>query len=281
MAGRPIFAVKKSELGVLLGKWKTCRNHRIAALKSFCTHFVESERLAVNENPAALLKIERRPPAKLKKEKFYSMKTVERHYAVLDTQSARDLVVLRAKTGMHGTEICRVASGDCRIEEVDGKGTVICGVLTFIHKSGNEHSVSLDAQMLAAARRLVESKYAPGKETIAKAFRRAAGRLTARARDGGKVPHLLAGDLRHSFITWARTGGTKVTVSGGGVDLKEVQQIVGHRSGSTVTQDHYLSGIPPLISLPLNLHHRNDPALAMPSRAKTANVHRRPAAGAR
>lgn len=277
LGGRPLVSVKKAELEGLLNKWGTCRNHRIAALKSFCTHFVGQERLGASENPAALLKIEKRPPAKLKREKGYSIPTVEQHYAALDTQAARDLVVLRAKSGMHGTEIERVASGDCRLTEVDGQGTVIRGVLTFIHKSGNAHALALDAQMLAAARRLVVAKYAPGKGTILKAFQRAARALSAR---GAKVAPLRPGELRHSFITWAATAGTKVTVTGGGVDLREVQQIVGHRSGSTVTADHYLSGVPPFIAVPIALRHPEDPPLGEASGAKPAKVHRRPAAAA-
>ncbi len=287
LGGRPLFSVRKAELEALLAKWPS-RNHRIAALKSFCTYFVEAERLESSKNPAALLKIEKRAAAKLKREKFYSIATVEQHYAALDTQAARDLVVLRAKAGMHGTEIERVASGACRVTEVDGKGTVIRGVLTFIHKTTREHSVALDAQMLAAARRLVAEKYAPGKGTTLKAFQRAARTLTEKAREaakkrgddakkGEKVDPLRPGDLRHSFISWASTSGTKVTVTGGGVDLREVQQIVGHRSGSTVTKDHYLAGIPPLISIPIQLKHKDDPPLAEASGAKAAKVQRRSA----
>lgn len=282
LRGRPVFTIKKAELEAMLAKWKS-RNHRIAALKSFCTHFVAQERLEASKNPAALLKIEKRAAAKLKREKFYRIETVEQHYAALDTQAARDLVVLRAKAGMHGTEIERVASGDCRVSEIDGKGTVIRGVLKFIHKSGNEHAVALDAQMLAAAQRLVSEKYAPGKGTILKAFQRAARVLTDKAREAAKrkgeeakkvvkVDPLRPGDLRHSFISWASTSGTKVTVTGGGVDLREVQQIVGHRSGSTVTRDHYLTGIPPLIAVPIKLKHRDDPPIPDASGAKAAKL---------
>ncbi len=268
LRGKPLQAVTKSDVERILRKNKA-RNHRLAALKSFCTHFTKAGDLAAAQNPAALVEIKAPPPGKLKKQKGYSMEVVAQHYGALDTQPARDLLLLRAKAGMHGSEVERIAAGDCHLREVDGGGTEICAVVSFIHKGRHEHAVSLDGQMYAAVKRLMSSKYAPGKGTMGKALKRAAVRL------GKKVPYLLASELRHSFISWATAEGEKITVSGKGVDLREVQQIVGHRDGSTITKDHYLSYIPPFIRLAnLKLVHPDDPR----SDAESAAVDRLPRA---
>ncbi len=253
LRGKPLQAVSKADIEKILTKNKS-RNHRLAALKSFCTYYVKAGRLAAAQNPAALVEIKAPPPGKLKKQKGYSMAVVAQHYAALDTQPTRDLLLLRAKAGMHGSEVERIAAGDCHLREVDGGGTEICAVVSFIHKGRHEHALSLDGQMLAAVKRLMDTKYAPPKGTMGKALKRAALRL------GKNVPYLLASQLRHSFISWATAEGEKVTVSGRGVDLREVQQIVGHRDGSTITKDHYLSYIPPFIRLAnLQLVHPDDP----------------------
>lgn len=282
LKGRPISTVSTRELKAHLKKWKGAQHHRKAAIKTFCTFFVDEGDLLPTENPAATLRMsegKKQKRTKVTKKLPYSIAEVEAHYAALDTQAARDLFVLRCKAGMHGTEVCRVASGDWRIEEVDGNGTVICAKLTFLQKSG-EHCVSLDAQMLAAARRLIAAKYAPGKGTMAKAVRRAAARLAEKSGDGAVVAHLHPGRLRHSFMTWARTCGKWVTVTGTGVAVGEIQQVVGHRSGSTVTTDHYIGGIPPLIWVPINLVHPDDPPPPAKSNPEPSNVHRLPVGAA-
>lgn len=248
-AGRPLQTVSKTDVENALAKFGA-RNHRLAALKTFATYYVKAGRLKAVENPAALVEIKPPPAGKLKKPKGYDMATVMVHYAVLDTQPARDLMLLRLKAGMHGSEVERIAAGECVVREVPD--AEIAGTVTFVHKGRHEHAVSLDAQMLAAVRRIVKAGYAPGKGTMGKALKRAAKSLG--------VSYLLASEFRHSFITWATNEGEKVTVSGRGVDLREVQNVVGHRSGSNVTKDHYVGGTPPFIRLArLKLTHPDDP----------------------
>jgi len=69
--------------------------------------------------------------------------------AGVDLQGVRDVLVLRLKCGMHMSEINRVSSGQGVIKPVKGHRP-IAGTIRFVHKSGRSHTVSLDAQALAA-----------------------------------------------------------------------------------------------------------------------------------
>ena len=68
-------------------------------------------------------------------------------------QAVRDVLVLRAKYGMHGTEIDRLASGEGELTPV-AKQRQIFGTLKFQHKTGRVHVLSVDKQAFAAAKRL-------------------------------------------------------------------------------------------------------------------------------
>lgn len=278
--GQAIATIRPEQVEKILSK-RGARNHRLSALKSFCTFFESragGELLKHEQNPVAKIEIKKPAATKLKPKKDYAMSVVEKHYRHVDVQSARDLLVLRAKGGLHGTEIERIAAGDCELKEVDGQGTAIVGTVTFVHKGRHEHRLSLDRQMFEAARRLIALEWAPAKNTIGKTMRRAAKAIEEKNADGKRVAHLLPGNLRHSFITWAKTMGRKVSVTGAGMPLHEIQQIVGHRTGSKITGDVYLNEeVPPMIALPIKLEHPDDPPLS--SDAQLASVHPLPAAG--
>jgi hypothetical protein len=62
---------------------------------------------------------------------------------VTEVQCVRDVLMLHAKGGMHGTEIDRLARGERRVKVLQGQGA-IAGTSTFIHKSGQAHC-SLDS----------------------------------------------------------------------------------------------------------------------------------------
>ena len=116
-------------------------------------------------------------PEKALRDKGYSMRDVERIYAaisgwesarygwkgtgrVTEVQCVRDVLMLHAKCGMHGTEIDRLARGEGKVKVLQGQGA-IAGTITFIHKSGRVHVQSVDAQALAAAMRLQARGSAP------------------------------------------------------------------------------------------------------------------------
>lgn len=86
------------------------------------------------------------------RDKGYSMRDVECLYAaiqgweskkyswkgtgrVTDVQPVRDVLMLHAKCGMHGTEIDRLARGEGKVKVLQGQGA-IAGTITFVHKSG-------------------------------------------------------------------------------------------------------------------------------------------------
>lgn len=71
-------------------------------------------------------------PEKARRKKGYTMAEVEAFYRAIsgwespklggmktDVQAVRDLVVLHAKTGMHRSELERVAEGNCELKLVD------------------------------------------------------------------------------------------------------------------------------------------------------------------
>ncbi len=144
---------------------------------------------------------------------------------------------------MHGTEIARIAKGEVQIEEVHRNG--IAAVIRFIHKSRYDHKQSIDAQALAAVRRLMVSG-APTKNVC----------RDWRKRLGSKVMHKY---LRHSFFTWGLKAGRVVRVTDGGLTLSEMAAAVGHRS-LLMGKDHYdNSDVPAMVVVPITLTHPEDP----------------------
>ncbi|MCK8501562.1 tyrosine-type recombinase/integrase [Myxococcus fulvus] len=251
LKGRDLRTVQLAELRALLARWKTAKRHRIVALKSFTTWLREEARLPRAEDPTIDLKVPQPKAEKSVRAKGYEMPAIELLYAEIPSQLLRDTLCLRAKTGMHDTEIGRIARGEAELREVrDPSG--IFGTLTFRHlKAGKVHVVSVDAQTFAAARRLA-ARGSPLSRNAAKVMiDRAAKRLG--------VPSIQPGELRHSFATWARQTGKVVRPADGGVSLDEIAAVMGHTSART-TQVFYVGDkVPPMIALPLQLQHPEDP----------------------
>lgn len=160
-------------------------------------------------------------PEKARRNKGYSMAEVETFYGAIsgwespklggmktDVQAVRDLVVLHAKTGMHRSEIERIARGECQMEVLNNHPE-IRGVVRFIHKSGRVHTQSLDGQTLAAAQRLQVRGGAPADSWVRKVLRHTAKNL-------GREP-LKLGQMRHPFVSWALEHGVEVRPVEGGV----------------------------------------------------------------
>jgi hypothetical protein len=80
-------------------------------------------------------------------------------------------------------------------------------------------------------------------------------------------------ELRHSFATWARQSGRLVRASSGGVPLAEVALVMNHYTPRTTGVFYVGDEVPPMIALPLRLHHREDPARigATAARSSAAN----------
>jgi hypothetical protein len=274
-AGRPASKWTSQEIrGFLEGK--PAFNYRLAALKAWARYFVERERLSL-DNAVARTKVKPTPaPARLKQAKLYQPQEISAFYKCIDSQLLRDIVRLCASTGVHLSEVSRVASGDCELRPV-ADADPIAAVLRFVHKSRFEHSLSLDAAAFAAAQRVAGRHEAIDKDVVRRLIRDACkafkasglpgfanyptGEPSKRYPNGRGNPHAFKlGWLRHSYISAAYSQGRKVTPSGTGVDLAEVQGIVGHRSKSAVTRANYVQGTPALIQIPaLRLEHPDDP----------------------
>ena len=256
-----------------LAKMKGAEHKRIVALKSLTAYLREQGRLTRTQDATLDLKTPTIKPARPMDERAYTMEHVQKFYAALssyryvtgyradrqpeegefqtvDMQPVRDVFVLRALCGMHGTEIERLAEGKGVINILEGYGE-IAGTLFFPHKSGEGHVVSVDAQALAAAQRLQARGQAPNRVYLSRAMRRTA------QQSGLEVIELER--LRHSFITWAVAGGTLVQPKDGGIPIASIAELVGHKTQRTTRRFYLGTFIPPMAKLMLRLEHPEDP----------------------
>jgi integrase len=264
LGARPLGKVRLADLHAALDAAGTARKHRIIALKSFCAWLRETGQIERSADPTLDLKVPPPRPEKAVREKGYSMEHVAAIYRAVDEQDVRDVLCIRAKTGMHETEIGRVVRGDCIVREApDACG--IAAVIRFVHKSGRVHVQSIDAQALAAVRRLQERWAAiPAADRPEDAIdnarlRRCIGVAAQRA----GVEAIKPGELRHSFVTW-REHARLVAPVAGGVDLARIAEIIGHQSVRTTRTYYDNLSMPPMIVLPLVLAHPHDPPLTPP-----------------
>ncbi len=237
-----------------LAEWPTARKHRIIAFKSFCSWLVERGDLDPAESPGRFLTV---PSARRTHEtKGYSIAEVEALYRVLESQALRDMLCLQAKTGMHCTEVERLARGDWKAREV-ARHAPIAGTVTFRHKTGRLKTLSLDAQTFAAAVRLQERGEAP--------YNKAIHWAVGKAHEKHGTARINFGWLRHSFGTWLADCGDVFRPTGAGASLDDVARALGHTNTQT-TQLHYLSvQVPPMYRVPIHLTHPDDPPVAAPT----------------
>jgi integrase len=291
LRARDLRQVTLEDLQAALRGWKTAQHKRVVALKAFTSWAREEKpapKLRRQDDPTIDLKTPAIIPAKSVEAKGYPMVTVERVYAELISQAARDMLCLRAKLGLHDSEIARIASGKGALRKVsDSSG--IEGVIVFSHlKKGKGHAVSCDAQAFAAAERL----QARGRAVSRSAMKTMVGRVAIRLHGcGGVTTKRLNGkgqpvwetapcpgcdplqpnELRHSFATWATTVGEEVQAQNQrGVDLAKVAEHMGHLSKRTTAVFYVGDRIPMMIRLPLRLEHPNDPNPQSPEPSPTS-----------
>jgi len=263
LGGRDLRTVSLLELRRTLNQWPTARKMRIITLKSFFSWLREEDRLKAAEDPTLSLKV---PPAvaeKGRRAKGYSMAQVEKLYVAIGSQTVRDVLCLRAKTGMHDSEIARLASGKGELRVVNDPSG-IAGTARFLHKNGRIHILSLDAQALAAAQRLQARGRAPIRNTVRESIGYASARI-------GQPP-IHPSELRHSFTTWATNEGQVVRATRGGVPLDVVASVLGHQSTRTTKKFYDGTEIPPMITVPLKLHHPQDPVVMQPRLASASQM---------
>ncbi|RKG55379.1 site-specific integrase [Corallococcus sp. AB011P] len=278
-SGRDLRTVTLQDLLRELNRQATARKNRVTALKAFCAWLREEEgTLTVAEDATISLKVPVSRPEKSVREKGYSIETIERLYRaitgweftnfdrkdmrrVTDVQCVRDVLCLHAKTGMHGTEIERLAQGEGKVTVLKEPGE-IAATLRFVHKSGRVHVQSIDRQALAAAQRLQARGAAPVDSHIRRVVRRACKSL------GMELVRF--GELRHSFVTWASECGQEVRPKSGGLPLAAIAAVVGHTSPATTKRFYENVAVPPMIKVPLRLEHPEDPAV-LPLKAAAAS----------
>ncbi|WP_241757742.1 site-specific integrase [Myxococcus landrumensis] len=180
LAERPLRDVTLTELYEILDQWSTARTARIIALKAFTSWLRERDMLRLAEDPTAELKV---PPSRAEKSirpKGYAIEAVEQAYSEANSQRLRDTLRIRATTGMHATEIDRVARGDGILKEVNDP-CGIKGTVTFRQlKADMTHTISLDSETYAAFQRCQIVGRGLGDSGAVQMLRRIAERLRAR-----------------------------------------------------------------------------------------------------
>lgn len=211
---------------------------RVEALNTFA-NFLVSEGDLVTWRPFST----NEKPASTRAERVaYSIDELVQRYRTLTSAVMRDLMKLRASTGMHHTEIaqlqgCKIFSGPlpdtgAGIRKLGGDHE-IAGVLQFKQKRKPRHRISVNADVLEAALRL--HKRVPSRIAVWEA-----------------LDPLVPSNLRHTWITLAGEWGEWVQFRGAGVNLDQIQQIAGHSIGSKVTLSNYDKlQVPPLVRLPI------------------------------
>jgi integrase len=234
-----------------LANWPTAYQLRVIAIKSFFSWLRSEDRIKPSDDPTLALKV---PPAVAEKgsrTKGYPMEQVEAIYAALEKQVVRDIIMVKAKSGMHYTELRRIANRKGELRPLADTSSGIAGTARFKHKNGRIHIVSLDAQSFAAAQRLQRRGRVPAHFSVK--------RFLDRAAEQCGQPTINLGELRHSFATWAKNHGELVKPTSGGVALEIVASILGHTSTRTTTMFYDGTEVPPMVRIPIKLHHPQDP----------------------
>lgn len=258
LGGRDLRTVTLADLQAHLAAWGTARRHRIIALKTLTAYLREqTATLLTADDPTAALRVPQARPEKARRAKGWAVEHLELIYRHVAPQDVRDVLCLRARTGLHETEVSRIAEGRAVLTRVDAGE--IAGTVRLDHKSGRIHTQSLDAQAFAAALRIE----AIGQPLDNKRQHREIAKAVALANVGRPepLPRLVPGELRHSFVTWARVLGREVRAEGTGVPLALVAETIGHATTRTTSRFYDGTEVPVMIALPLRLEHPDDPAL--------------------
>jgi integrase len=227
---------------------------RAETLNAFCNWLVSEGELQ-HWSPLSITPSQ--APAQRRAERVaYEPSEVIARWRQIPDEAIRDVLHIRAATGMHGTEIAqlqgarhmtgplpeahpRVGPGFIRTK-LDREHE-IKGVLQIRQKTKPRHRVSVDGATLAAAVRLSELKR-KGKPWIPSRFD-----VYNACREVGIVPS----NLRHTFTT-LRGMARIVHYEEGGVSLDQVAEILGHRVGSKMTGSRYDKlQVPPMMKVPL------------------------------
>jgi integrase len=227
LKSRDLRRLSLPELKEIIANRKTCRQHRIIALKAFCNWLRTEKHILDRKDDVTLdLAVPQAVPEKRKRRKAVALEVVR---AVLDhlAPAYRDCLYLQCHTGWHTTELARFAR-DPESRIAPGRDGVLC-VLQVQHKNGDTTRTPVtDPEAFAAATRIVARGGLPRRmNTALKAACAAAG-----------VPRFTFGVMRHTVATWAVEAGSRP---------EDVSAFLNHRSKRTTEQFYIDVAVPTLM----------------------------------
>lgn len=260
--GKDLRRVELRDLAAELSGKKSVKA-RIVALKAFTAWLREQGRLKRAEDPTLDLKVPqpRRPTPRELAERVYDVRTIEATYRHIPNQAVRDLYFAKVHSGMHESEIRRIASGDAVVRKLKGQGAIAATVDFEHRKKGGGHRQSIDRATLARLERLVERTRRDGwptEKTIARNLDKAAEGSSKEAKK--PVERVYLANLRATRTTLLQSIGKVVHPKGakGGVPLELVARSHGH-DPRTAAAFYTGTEIPPMLVLPVKLVHPEDP----------------------
>jgi hypothetical protein len=218
------------DLKPALQRRKTCRRHRIEAIKSFYS-WLRKERglLTHGEDPTLDLPVPQVVAEKLRRRKVVEREWVLKVLPHLPTVD-RDVLVLQLGTAWHVSEVRRfAASGEIQLLE----GAPLA-VISTRHKSREPASNALQyPEHLEAAQRLRALGRIPCPWSLASHLKSACSKAG--------VPQFRNGVMRHSVLTWGREMGASI---------QQASEFAHHKSPTT-TRQFYLDARVPVVSIPV------------------------------
>lgn len=253
--GRPIAAATTAELlGALEGG--PGAKGKLISLKAWTAWLRSTGQLASRDDPTLDMRVPAAVAARSRAPKWSRIEDVVALYRAIDDQRVRDVLRIRATTGMHHTELARIAAGKGRIREVwDGP---IAAAIDFPHKSGKVHRLAISPATLGALRRYID-RQGPVRRTgwVSESH---FCREVARVAEAHGLAPCPPGQLRHSYATWARMAGELVQPSTSGLPIEAVAAALGHASPETTRRYYDQSDRPAMVVIRgLDLEHPGDP----------------------
>jgi integrase len=263
LKGRDLREVKLADLSRLL-RDDSNRRAKIVAIKAF-TKWLRSDlraELDLVQDPTLGLRVPKGTPEHAIRVKAHTIETIEKLYTELrgwsyhagqslrltNAQPARDTIRIAATTGLHLTEIDRLARGLGRIDLIEHPE--IAAVFRVWHKNDRPHSQSVPRSTLEAMQRLIAKGRAPGKHEMSKYLKKAC--------KVAEVPLVRMGDFRHTFNTWGRSVGQAIEFQPGqGISRQRMSEILGH--DQKTNKAHYDESIPVMAKIPIVLSNSSDP----------------------
>ncbi len=219
-----------------LDRRKTCRQHRIIALKSFYG-WLRKERhvLTHAEDPTLDLMVPSAVPEKRRRRKAVERDRIAAVFAKL-APAHRDCLLLLVATGWHVTELERFIRREESeiVIQPDDSGSL--ATLVTRHKGGETTRTPIAfPEHLEAAQRLRAGRVVPRRlnDAIKEACRKA------------EVAEFTLGVMRHSVATWAVQSGARPS---------EVSEFLQHKDPST-TRNFYIDVSAPTVRVPVMRLH--------------------------